>query len=205
MSADGAMSLSLECVSCCFGPTVALAPLTLRMSPGTVCLVTGANGSGKTSLLRVAAGVTRPTTGSRRVPGMAVYLRSGDGARAFQTPRQAIRFVGGMRDSPGSVEEALALLGLSDIADRRVRELSAGQRARVTLAVALVCRPALACLDEPTAHLDAEGSVLAGEVLSRLVGDGAAVLVATHDDRVLGKVADSRVHLRDGVLQAAPW
>ncbi|CAN5128799.1 heme ABC exporter ATP-binding protein CcmA [soil metagenome] len=199
------MSLSLECVSCSFGPTVALAPLTLRMGPGTVCLVTGANGSGKTSLLRVAAGVTSPTTGRRRAPGLAVYLRSGDGARAFQTPRQAVRFVEGMRGDPGPVEEVLAMLGLADLADRRVRELSAGQRARVTLAVALACRPALACLDEPTAHLDAEGSVLAGEVLARLAGGGAAVLVATHDDSVLGKVADSRAHLRNGVLQAAPW
>ncbi len=199
------MSLSLECVSRTFGPTVALAPLTLRMAPGTVCLVTGANGSGKTSLLRVAAGVTSPTTGRRRGSGPAIYLRSGDGARAFQTPRQAVRFAVDMRSGPGSVEELLAMLGLGSVADRRVRELSAGQRARVTLAVALACRPVLACLDEPTAHLDADGSVLANEVLARLAGGGAAVLVATHDDSVLGKIADSRVHLRNGCLQTPPW
>lgn len=197
--------LALEEVSRSYGRTVALAPLTLRLGAGTLCLVHGPNGSGKTTLLRLAAGMLTPTTGRRHAVGCAVYVRSGDGTRAVQSPRQAVSFAATASGRDGDVGLCLADVGLADVADLPAAKLSAGQRARVTLAVMLASRPAMACMDEPTVHLDAEGRVAAIRVIRQLVSTGAAVLVATHDPGVLSDAADARVRLRDGIVEAGPW
>lgn len=201
-SGPGGTVLDLEGVSRSFGPTVALAPLSLRLEPGTVCLVTGPNGSGKTTLLRLAAGALAPTTGRRRAAGLSVYLRAGDGARASQTPRQAVAFAAAMRGDPTLADVALDAVGLRGLADVPVRALSSGRRARLTLGVALACRPSVACLDEPTAHLDPEGLLAAADAVVRLAAGGAAVLVATHDHDRLAGLAHARLRLHGGCLEA---
>lgn len=192
--------LALDEVTRSYGATLALAPLSLTVHPGSLCLVTGANGSGKTTLLRLAAGVLAPTGGERRAARPACYLRAGDGARSPQRVADAVGFAAAL--SGGDVAAALSSTGLDGLRNRRVRELSAGQRARLTLAVVLACRPALACLDEPTAHLDADGVSCAFEVLGALADRGAAVLVATHDTDSLHGLADGVVRLRDGYLES---
>ncbi|MPZ89425.1 MAG: ATP-binding cassette domain-containing protein [Nitriliruptorales bacterium] len=197
--------LALEEVSRSYGPTVALAPLTLRLSSGTLCLVHGPNGSGKTTLLRLAAGMLAPTTGRRHAVGRAVYVRSGDGTRAVQSPRQAVSFAATASGRDCDAGPYLAEVGLADVADLPAAKLSAGQRARVTLAVVLASRPAMVCMDEPTVHLDAEGRAAAIRVIRQLASTGTAVLVATHEDGLLSEVADARVCLRDGVVEAGPW
>lgn len=186
----------LEGVARSYGSTLALAPLSLTVHPGTVCLVTGANGSGKTTLLRLAAGVLSPTVGERRAARPACYLRAGDGARAPQRVADAVGFAAGL--GGGDARRALMSTGLEGLEARRAGELSAGQRARVTLAVVRACRPALACLDEPTAHLDAEGVAAARDALRDLADGGAGVLVATHDPEPLRGLADAVLALRDG-------
>lgn len=191
--------LALDGVTRSYGSTLALAPLSLTIHPGSVCLVTGANGSGKTTLLRLAAGVLAPTAGVRRAAGPACYLRAGDGARSPQRVADAVGFAADL--GGGDPARALASTGLDDLRARRAGRLSAGQRARLTLAVAHACRPALACLDEPTAHLDADGVAAALGVLRDLADGGAAVLVATHDPESLLGLADGVVGLRDGYLE----
>jgi len=181
-----------------YGQRVALAPLTLRVLPGAVCLVTGPNGSGKTTLLRLAAGLTVPTRGARHALGSALYLGPGDGVRAAQSARQAVRFVTALAGRRAGGDEALAVVGLGELADVPSAALSSGERARISLAIALASRPAVACLDEPTAHLDADGRAVAVEVVARLAAGGAAVLVATHDEGLLGEVAGTRLHLVAG-------
>lgn len=193
--------LALDGVTRTYGSTLALAPLSLTVHPGSLCLVTGANGSGKTTLLRLAAGVLAPTGGERRAARPACYLRAGDGARSPQRVSEAVGFAAAL--GGGDVSTALSSTGLEALESRRARELSAGQRARLTLAVALACRPALACLDEPTAHLDADGVSCALEVLAGLADGGAAVLVATHDAESLLGHADGVLRLRDGYLETA--
>ena len=195
--------LVLEGVSRSFGRTLALAPVSLRLGPGAICLVTGPNGSGKSTLLRIAAGVTKSSSGKRWAAGSALYLRPGDGARHAQTPRQAVDFVARSRGRDG-VEEALDAVGLRRLADTPVGRLSSGERARVTLAIALVWSPSVACLDEPTAHLDPAGASAATDVTARLAAEGTAVLVATHDEGFLADLADARIRLSRGRLELAP-
>jgi ABC-type multidrug transport system ATPase subunit len=175
--------------------------VTLRIEAGAVCRVVGANGSGKTTLLRIAAGVLTPTTGRRSAEGIAVYLRPGDGVRDAQTPRQAVAFVPRATGDGRRVVPALETVGLLPVADRIAGRLSAGQRARVSLAVALACSPSVVCLDEPTVHLDDEGRALVTQVVRRLAGVGAAVLVATHDHDLLSEIVDQCVCLREGRVE----
>jgi ABC-type multidrug transport system ATPase subunit len=188
--------LTLEGVSRSFGPTVALAPVSLSVTAGAICAVVGPNGSGKTTLLRIAAGLTVPTTGRRTVDGTSLYLSPGDGGRRAQTPAEAVRFAARLAGTVAD-DDVLETVGLAPHAHRPTSQLSAGQRARMTIAIALACRPVVACLDEPTAHLDDDGGMVAGAAILRLASSGTAVLVATHDGLLPG-LADARLHLRDG-------
>ena len=202
---EAGVMLSLDRVSRSYGPVLALAPLTLHLDAGTVCVVEGANGSGKTTLLRLAAGVLMPTGGRRRAFGTALYLRSGDGVRDAQTARMALDFAVGARGGDGNVEGLLDAVGLSHVADSPAATLSSGQRARVTLALAVAATVDVVCLDEPTAHLDTSGHAVARDLVQELARGGAAVLVATHDPQFLGRTADARICLRGGVAELAPW
>ena len=177
---------------------LAVGPLTLRIGAGAVAVVHGANGSGKTTLLRLAAGLLSPSAGRRVIDGSSLYLRSGDGVRDAETARQALRFAAPGRDvDHDAVVEAMALTA---VADMPAAALSAGQRSRVTLAMAAVCRADVVCLDEPTAHLDEEGQLLAAQVVQDLALRGSAVLVATHDPSFLSGVADAYIGLSAPVV-----
>ena len=175
--------LALEQVTRRFGPTTVLGPLTLRMAAGAVCLVTGRNGSGKTTLLRLAAGLLAPSTGARSVAGRALYLRPGSAVRRRQTAHDAVAFaaaLAGRSDPAGLADDALAACGLPPgLTGRGVTRLSAGQRARVSLAVARAAGPPLVCLDEPAEHLDDDGRTVVGETVLALSAGGTAVLLAT--------------------------
>lgn len=191
------LALRLDAVSRRYGSRVALAPVSLCVGPGAVCLVTGANGAGKTTLLRIAAGVVRPSTGSRSASGTSLYLAAGDGARSRAPVSQAVSFahdVGAGMAAP----DALAHVGLSEVAGLPAGSLSSGLRMRLTLAVALAAQPALLCLDEPTAHLDDAGRRLVACVVRTLSDAGTAVMVATHDASFLADRADARLLLDCG-------
>jgi ABC-type multidrug transport system ATPase subunit len=197
----GAPVLALDGVSRSYGPTLGLAPVTLRIEAGAVCRVVGANGSGKTTLLRLAAGVLTPTTGTRSAEGLALYLRPGDGVRDAQTVRQAVGFAARATGDGRKAVPALDATGLLPIADRIASRLSAGQRARVSLAIALACSPSVVCLDEPTVHLDDEGRAAVTHAVRRLTAVGTAVLLATHDHGLLSQIVDRCVRLRDGTVE----
>ena len=193
--------LLLERVCRWYGSVLAVGPLNLRIGAGAVAAVHGANGSGKTTLLRLAAGLLRPSAGRRVIHGPSLYLRSGDGVRDAETARQALRFAAAGRDvDHDAVIEDMALTA---VADMRAAALSAGQRSRVTLAVAAVCRTNVVCLDEPTAHLDEDGRLLAARVVEDLASRGSAVLVATHDPSFLSGVADAVVRLSAPVVEVS--
>ena len=198
---DSGPVLTLNAVSRSFGDTIALAPLSLRLDAGAICAVVGPNGSGKSTLLRLAASLLAPSTGTREAEGLALYLSAGSGMRDAQTLAQAVAFAARLAGQPARVEQLLQLVGLRGFGQRMVRTLSAGQRARGTLAVALAASPAVVCLDEPTAHLDADGAATAAAVLDELTARGTAALVATHDPSWLRY--DVRLALERGHLMAA--
>ena len=190
--------LTLDRVGRFFGGVLALAPVSLQIGRGATCVVTGPNGSGKSTLLRVAAGLLAPSTGTRHTNGRALYLAAGSGARDAQTVTQALSFVSTVSGALAGLGQILDLVGLAGFGDKAVRTLSAGERARVTLAVALVARPDLVCLDEPTAHLDRDGIAAATRAMHELALRGTAVVVATHDTAWLP--GDARLRLEGGRL-----
>lgn len=201
--------LRLDAVSRRYDGSPALAPVSLALGPGTAARVTGHNGSGKSTLLRVAAGLLQPSEGARVARGRSLYLLSGQGARGSQSAAAAVTTAAvlagvGRREAALRAADALDLVGLGAQSARPAGSLSSGQRARLTLAVALACPADLVCLDEPTAHLDESGGPLAGEVIGRLRSRGAAVLVATHDAGAGGWPADAHLHLVHGRVTALP-
>lgn len=191
--ADEACALTLRACHRSFGAVLALTPVSVQVHRGAVCTVTGPNGSGKTTLLRIAAGLLRPSGGLRTGSGPALYAAAGDGARGSQTVAQAVRFAAAL--GGGNAEEAVELADLSGLQASTVGSLSAGQRARVTLAIIVAGSPAIACLDEPDAHLDVDGRSCASRVVDHLADRGAAVLVATHDHRWLNGRHDGHLEL----------
>ncbi len=194
------LGVALDGVTRSFAGRRVLGPIDLVLERGAVCLVQGANGAGKTTLLRVGAGLLAPTAGRRRTAEPALYLRSSSGMRGVQTVRQSLGWVARMVAGRGmAVAEALGLVGAAELADVRASALSSGQRARVSLAHALVATPAVVCLDEPSSHLDGAGQAALWRAVATLADSGTAVLLATHHADGLGELADARIELRRGV------
>lgn len=184
--------------------TFGLGPVDLALEVGSVCVVEGGNGAGKTTLLRVAAGLLPLSAGRRRCDGTALYLRSGAGARDGQRVREAVSsavaLAGRRHAAVGDVVDAV---GLAGHARHRVGMLSAGERARLTLAVALAVRPSLVCLDEPFAHVDAAGVGVVRDVVARLAAAGCAVMVASPQRQPLRDDSDACLLVDDGMVRAA--
>ena len=181
-----------------FGRVVALRSVDLNV-PGGMYGLLGANGAGKTTLMRILAGVLVPTAGQARVGGhdlttrrgrMAVrrrlgYLPQDLGLYPDLSPREFLDYVGllkGLDDTAArrrQVGELLEMVGLTDVADRRLKGFSGGMRRRVGIAQALLGDPALVVVDEPTAGLDPEERVRFRGLLAGLAGD-RTVLLSTH-------------------------
>ena len=180
-------------------------------TPGLVCLV-GPNGSGKTSLLHALAGIGSPL-GSVRIDGT-------DARRAAPAERRrlfaylpanrdiawplTVRDVAGLGlgDCPRALDEALATLELSALADRRVDHLSTGERSRVLLARALAARPKLLLLDEPIANLDPLWQLRLLELLKAEAAGGRAAIVALHDLDLAARYADRLIVMNSGRIMA---
>lgn len=201
----GAPAVSLRSVTRSFSERRVLGPVGLDLQPGAVCVVQGANGTGKTTLLRLASGLLAPTTGTRHASGLAVYVRPDAGARGEQSVGQALDWAHHMAAPRGMTPvEALRVVGLTVPTQRKVATLSSGQHSRLALAIALVTGPALACVDEPTAHMDTSGRDGVTRALGALTTAGSAVLVATPALDTLDCPADALLRLRDGRLEVAP-
>jgi energy-coupling factor transport system ATP-binding protein len=218
----GPPAATLEGVVAGFPDRPVLRGLDLRLAPGRMTALVGANGSGKSTVCRVLAGLHAPRAGrvlvggrdvtavapERRFP--AVGMVGQDPGRHLLCERvdeevgYALRRLG----VPGSerrarVAAALAALGLEGMADRHPLELSVGERERVALAAILVARPAVLVLDEPTRGMDAGRRAALAALARSRAQDGAAVLLATHDP-VLAGVCDDRVSLDDGAEAREP-
>lgn len=190
----------------------ALAGVDFVASPGEVVVIEGANGAGKTSLLRACAGLLPVTCGEAEVLGCnlredrtAVRRRVGllghngsiyDELSAGENVRFAVRAGGG---DPRRATEALERMGLGGRPARTLAgRLSAGQRRRVALAVLLARDPELWLLDEPHASLDSSARELVGEVVREAAAGGATVLLASHEPAQSLPLADRVVTLGGG-------
>ncbi len=195
---DGNAVLEAEGVVKRYGDRLALEGVDLRVGPGEVCGLLGPNGAGKTTLVSIIAGLRRPDGGSIRVTGIDVVAggraaRSAVGLAAQDTgvyPTVTVRsnlelFAGlaglGGREAGDRIAEVADLLELDQLMDRPARELSGGERRRLHTAMAMVHRPPLLMLDEPTTGVDIATRSRLLAAITRLAGEeGCAVLYSTH-------------------------
>jgi len=201
----------LRSAVCLLGRFPALAGVDLDVAAGEVVLLSGANGAGKTTLLRLLAGLVplysgealvldhdlaRDRKGARR--GLALV-----GHETFcyddLTVRENLVFTARASGRSADVADgALERLGLSGVRDVVHRRLSAGQRRRLALAVALARDPVLLLLDEPHAGLDQDGRAILDEIVQTAPADGRSVLLASHELDHARPLADREVVLDGG-------
>ena len=198
-----------------YGDVVAVDGLSLTAERGRILAVLGPNGAGKTSTIEVLEGYRRPTAGTARVlgldpvadhdrvvPHIGVMLQEGGVATGIR-PREALALFAAYYDDPRDPTELLELVGLGDRADATWRTLSGGEQQRLSLALALVGRPTVAFLDEPTSGIDPSGRRLIRQVVADLRAEGVCVVLTTHDLDEAERLADDVVIVDHGHLLAA--
>jgi ABC-type Mn2+/Zn2+ transport system ATPase subunit len=185
--------LRLHAVSAGYGGAAVLHDVDLEVRTGDFAGVVGPSGSGKTTLLRVLLGTLAPATGTvQRAPGLRVGYVPQLQTVSWDFPvtvaqcvlwarRPAHVWPWPTRSERSDVAAALDRLGIGDLADRHIRELSGGQQQRMFLARALVRRPQLLLLDEPTSGVDVQTRHEVLHLLAGLAAEGVSVLLTTHD------------------------
>lgn len=189
---DITLAVRARGITKCFGDVVALDGIDLEVAQGRIHGLVGPNGAGKTTLLGLLLGLAVADDGSLEILGTPVgrALAAPDGVAGFVdgpglypslTARQNLAALATLRgrDAAG-IDDALDQVGLTDVADDRVRGFSLGMRQRLGLAAALLTRPRLLVLDEPSNGLDPAGKKHVHGVLTRLAADGTAVVLSSH-------------------------
>jgi len=191
--------------------------LSLAVRAGEAFGLLGLNGSGKTTTFKLALGLLRPTAGTVRVLGRSPrdpqaqaatgYLPELPYFYPFLTPREALRFYGRLSGLGGAalerrIDESLAVVKLSDKADRKIGQLSKGLVQRVGLAQAILHDPQLLILDEPVSGLDPLAIKEIRDTLAALNARGKTIVVSSHSIFDIEKLCHRVAILRDGRLVA---
>ena len=191
-----------------YGSVTAVNGLNLTVEPGTVTAILGPNGAGKTTTIETCEGFRRPQSGSVRVlgldpiadahelrPRVGVMLQSGgawSGSRAYEM----LRHIASLHAHPLDVDLLIERLGMQSYGRTPYRRLSGGQQQRLSLAMAIVGRPELVFLDEPTAGLDPQARRSTWQLISELRSSGVTVVLTTHFMDEAEALADT-VHIVD--------
>ncbi|MBX9347459.1 ABC transporter ATP-binding protein [Chromobacterium vaccinii] len=188
-------AIEIEAVSKRYGQLQALDRVSFAVEPGEFFALLGPNGAGKTTLISALAGLARPDSGSIRVMGRDVVRDFRDARRAlgvvpqelvfdpFLSVRETLRFQSGyfgLARNEAWIDELLFKLGLADKADSNMRALSGGMKRRVMVAQALVHRPPVVVLDEPTAGVDVELRQSLWTFVQELNRAGTTIVLTTH-------------------------
>jgi heme ABC exporter ATP-binding subunit CcmA len=209
-----APAISLHAAVAVQGRFPVLAGVELELEPGQVCAVLGANGAGKTSLIRLLAGLMALERGSGTVLGLdlasqapAIRRQVGmmghglglyDELLAWENLEFALKAA---RLDPTTAVSALERVGIEGrLAKTPVGELSAGQQRRVALASLIARRPRLWLLDEPHASLDTEARLLIGELIDEAARAGATVVATSHEPEMAIPLADLVITMAGGVV-----
>ncbi len=214
-----------------FGAVVAADALSIDIAAGQKVSLIGANGAGKTTFVNMVTGYLKPDAGSILLDGMAVGTRSPRHvarlgiSRSFQIPQLFIELtaaenltvaISGMRghalsfhsaaEAQGRHDKAVELLarfGLAEVADRPISELAGGVRKLVDIAMALVRRPKLLLLDEPTSGVSAEEKFATMDrVIHAVAPEAATIVFVEHDMEIVGRYADRVVAFYQGRILA---
>lgn len=207
--------ICVEKLSKSFGDVHALDQLDLSIPQGGVYGVLGPNGAGKSTLFRILLGLVRPTSGSAQVMGGPVGVAT-TGRRIgsmietpryppYMTARQVLRWLGlahGL-DLKGEIDQWLDRVGLTEAANRRVKGFSVGMLQRLGVAAALIGRPEMLILDEPTSGMDPPGiQDMRALIRSLADDDGVTVILASHQLLEVQRICDRVAILNRGKLAA---
>ncbi|MET3525097.1 ABC transporter ATP-binding protein [Phenylobacterium koreense] len=200
------------------GPVEILKDLSFSVAPRERIAITGPSGSGKSSLIAVAAGLEQPTAGSVELLGRELARLDEDGRARLRRGKVSLVFqafhllpnmtalenvaapmeIAGLANAEATARAWLDRVGLSARQRHYPHQLSGGEQQRVALARALAPRPALLFADEPTGNLDASNAARVADLLFGLVAEeGAAMVLVTHDPALAGR-ADRQVRLAGG-------
>jgi ABC-2 type transport system ATP-binding protein len=199
-----------------YGARRAVDGLSLTLERGAVLALLGPNGAGKTTTIEICEGFRPPDAGRVRVlgldpiadatalrPRVGVMLQDGVGGYTAARAGELLHLFAGYAAHPMNPAELLTLVGLDDAAATPVKRLSGGQQQRLSLALALIGRPELVFLDEPTAGMDPQARRGTWDLIRRLRGDGVSVVLTTHFLDEAEQLADVVVVIDDGRVVAA--
>ncbi len=200
-----------------FGDRAAVDGVSFDVQPGEVVALLGPNGAGKTTTVETLEGYRSPTSGSVRVLGLdpvrdhrrlvkdlGVVLQRG-GVYPVMSPARVLRLFASYYERPRSPDELLGLLALEDVASTPYKRLSGGEQQRLALALALVGRPRVCFLDEPTAGVDPAGRIAVRDVIAACRNEGVAILLTSHELDEVERLAERVVIIDHGkVLAAGP-
>ncbi|WP_165492280.1 ABC transporter ATP-binding protein [Egibacter rhizosphaerae] len=207
-------AIAVEGLEVSYGAHRALSGVSLSVAPGEVVALLGPNGAGKTTAARCIAGMRRPDGGNARVLGLDPaadrdrmtrvlgVMPQTPGCHRQATPRELLRTHARFFADPLDPDELVARAGLGEVARRRIRTLSGGEVQRCSLALALVGRPRVLLLDEPSSGIDPHGRRHVWGLLAELAADGVGILMTTHSLDEAARVADTVVVLDRGVVRA---
>lgn len=197
-----------------FGARWVLRGVTLEVAGGEAVGLLGANGSGKSTILRILGTLMNPTVGTATIDGLDIgreasavrsrvgYLAHTPGLYDDLTARENLRFAADMLGlTHAAVEESLDRVGLAHVANDRVRGFSAGMQRRLGIARLMLRAPRILLLDEPYSNLDAEGIDLMNSILGDVVSSGGSALVALHELAPARGILARTVSLVDGRIE----
>ena len=198
-----------------FGRTVAVDGSTWSAESGRITALLGPNGSGKTTTVECLEGLQRPTSGTVRVldtdphgarpehrARVGVMLQDGGLPNTVGAER-LLRHLASLYDNPLDVDSLMTRLGIDTFRGTAVRRLSGGQRQRLALACAIIGRPRVVFLDEPSAGLDPHARMDVWALIRELRDDGATVVITTHSFEEAERLADHVVVMRAGTVAAS--
>jgi ABC-2 type transport system ATP-binding protein len=198
-----------------YGDRTVVNEVSLAVTPGEIVAVLGPNGAGKTTTVEIIEGYRRadagtvrvlgedPARGGRSLRGRVGLMLQAGGIDQRARPRETIEQYARFHADPRDPDELVGLLGLGPVAATPFRRLSGGERQRLGLALALVGRPEVLILDEPTAGMDPEARAVVRALVAEQRAAGVAILLTSHDLTDVERLADRIVVLVAGRVAAA--
>jgi ABC-2 type transport system ATP-binding protein len=213
------MKLSVDRLSKQYKNKIAVDRVSFTLSEGVTGLL-GANGAGKTTLMRMMTGILAPTSGEITADGIAVqteeyrsllgYLPQDFGYYPEFTAKEFIQYIAALKGlekkhAKRKTDELLEIVGLSEVANKKIKTFSGGMKQRVGIAQAIVNDPKILILDEPTAGLDPKERVRFRNLIAE-IGKNTIVLFSTHIVSDIDSIAKSLLMMRDGqIIYEGAW
>jgi ABC-2 type transport system ATP-binding protein len=198
-----------------YGGRAVVDGVSMTVAPGELVAILGANGAGKTTTVEIIEGYRSrdggrvavlgadPANGGPALRARVGLMLQGGGIDPRARPRETLRQYARFHAEAREPDELITLMGLEAVADTRYRRLSGGERQRLGFALALVGRPEVVILDEPTAGMDPEARARVRAVVAGLRDDGLAILLTSHDLTDVERLADRIVVLDHGRVVAS--